>query len=70
MTFPFQYINITENARHTEFVLIFQITAVTPFQHQHMNTVLSVVQKIRYVKLGGAMADLAVPDKLPIDIQK
>ena len=57
-----QEIHVADDAGHPEFVLVLQITAVTPFQDQDCQKVLSLPEQAGDVKLRGMMRDLAVAD--------
>ena len=57
-----QKIHVADDAGHPEFVLVLQITAVTPFQDQDCQKVLSLPEQAGDVKLRGMMRDLAVAD--------
>ena len=62
-----QKINISEDAAHTEFILVFHIAAVTPFQHQYCQTVFAVLQNVCQVKFAGGTGNLTVADIFAVD---
>ena len=62
-----QKIDLTEQTRETELVLILKIRAVAPFQHHHGNRVGACLQVGCHVKFAGHMADLAVSDEGVVD---
>ena len=64
-----QDVYIPEDARHAQLVLVFKIGAVTPFQHQHIDTVFALAQHVRHVKFGGGMGNLTVSRKRTVDPQ-
>ena len=47
---PFQKIHIPKNTAHPEFILIFKIRTVTPFQHQNCQGIFPFFQEIRHIK--------------------
>ena len=63
LLWPQQKIHIPEDTAHTEFILGFQITAVTPFEHEDCQHIFSVAQILADMKLAGGMGHLAVADK-------
>ena len=64
-----QEVHLPENARPAELVLILQIGAVAPLEHQYLNEILSLVQVCGKVKFTGHVADLAVPHEPAVDKQ-
>ena len=59
-------IYITEDTAHTQLVLIFQITAIAPFQNQYSQVVITLNQQVGNIELTGGMAYLAVAGKLTV----
>ena len=62
-----QQVDITENAVHTEHILIFHVAAIAPFQYEHGQMVGTVLQKLGHIKLAGGMGYLTVSDKLTVE---
>ena len=58
----FQKVYISENAAHTEFVLILQIASVAPLKNQYGQTVFSLRNCMAYVKFACTVRYLAVAD--------
>ena len=58
-----QKIDISENSRHSQFVLIFQIRSVTPFQHQHCQNIFPIYDVFCDIKLAGCMRYLTISHK-------
>ena len=56
-------IYVPKNAAHTEFVLIFQIASVAPFQNQHGKQVLSGAHEFSNTEFAGGVGNLAVSHK-------
>ena len=63
-----QKINIPDNTAGSELILVFQISAVTPFKNQYRNEIFSGNSKLRNVKFTGAVTYLAVAGILTVDI--
>ena len=63
----FQNVHIPENTTHTEFVLIFQIRAITPLHYQHCHRIRSILKYIGNIKLACHMRNLAVSYVRAID---
>ena len=57
-----EQVHVPDNARHPEFVLVLQVGAVAPFEHQHRQDVLPFPQGLGDVEFAGGMGDLAVAD--------
>ena len=57
---PFQNIDIPKDAGETEFVLIFQIGPVAPFEDQDGQQVFSFLKKAGHIKFRSVVRDLAV----------
>ena len=51
----FQNVHIPENTAHTEFILVFQIGAITPLHYQHCHSIRSILKQISNIKLAGHM---------------
>ena len=64
-----QDIGISEDAGHAQLVLILEIAAVTPFEHQNGDRVFTVDSVIGQVKFGNRMGNLTVADEFAVDIQ-
>ena len=62
-----QQIDVAEDARLAELVLILEVAAVAPLQHQHGDGVGALADIGRHVKLGHGMGDLAVTHELAVD---
>jgi hypothetical protein len=60
---------LAENTRITEFILIFKIRAITPFEDNHLDSINTLVKKRGHVDLTGHVADLAVSGKLIVNIK-
>ena len=63
---PVQEIDVPENAGETEFILIFQITSVTPLQDQDSQQVVSFLNELCYIELRRVVGNLAVPNIGPV----
>ena len=59
-------IYISKDSTHTEFVLVFHVTSITPFENKYCNTVKSIFQIVRYIKFTSRMRYLTVSNILPI----
>ncbi len=57
---PFHQVHIPENAAHAEFVLIFQVASVAPFQDQHPEKILPFPDLVGHIKLTECVGNLAV----------
>ena len=55
-----QHIHIPENAAHAEFVLVFHVASVAPFQHQHRQQIFTFPKETGKVKFRGRMGYLTV----------
>ena len=62
-----EQVHIAENTGHPQLILILQIAAVAPFEHQHNHCILAVVNEAGHIKFAGGMGNLAVSHKFPID---
>ena len=62
-----QNVHIPEDTGSTELILVFQVTAVTPFQYQNCQSVLTVYYLIGNVKLGGGVGNLVVAQVLAVE---
>ena len=62
-----QQVHIPENPTHTEFILILQITSITPFHHQYRQCVGPLPQIFGHIELTGRMGNLAVSDESAVD---
>ncbi len=60
-------VDIPENTGHAELVLILKVAAIAPLEYQHGNFILAGLYIWRYIKFGGHMGCLAVPDKCAVD---
>ena len=63
---PAHQIDIPENTRHAELVLVLQIAAVAPFEDQDCQEVFTLLQEIRHLELGQGVGHLAVADIDPV----
>ena len=61
-----QNINIAENAAHAQLVLVLQVAAVAPFQHEYGQLVFPFLHIGGDFKLARAVGNLAVTHKLPV----
>ena len=59
-----EQINLTEDTRKAEAVLVLKIGAVTPLDNKHVKAVFTCGYVIGNIKFARAAADLAVADKL------
>ena len=66
---PGQQVHVPEDAAHAQLVLVLQIGAVTPLEHQHGQGVVPGGEQGGDVELRGGVGHLAVPGKLPVDPQ-
>ena len=62
-----QNIDIPENSRHPQFILVFQVTAVAPLQHRSDNDVFPLFYKVGDIKFACRVAHLAVAHKGTVD---
>ena len=58
----FQKINISEYTAHSEFILIFKIASVTPFQYQNGKRIFPFFDHRRNIKFRQRMRHLAISD--------
>ena len=63
---PFQKVYIPKNTAHTEFVLIFQITAVAPFQNKNSKDICSLSKRRCNIKFTCGVRYLAVSDVMTV----
>ncbi len=61
-----QQINITEDTTHTEFILVFQIASVAPFQNEDRQFIFPLPNRLAHIKFAGGMGYLAITDIIPI----
>ena len=66
---PQQQVHVPENAAHAQLVLVLQVGAVAPLEHQHRQGVVPGGEEAADLKLGGSVGHLAVSHKLPVDPQ-
>ena len=59
--------HLAEDARPAELILILQVSAVAPFQHEDLNEVLPCTEVLGDLQLRGHVGNLAVPHELPVD---
>ena len=64
---PTQDVDIAEDATHAELVLVLQIAAVAPLEHQNGQLVVARPQVVGHIELAGGVRDLAVADQIPVD---
>ena len=57
---PLQKIYVPENAAHAKLILILQVGAVAPLQHQHCQRIVALPDKIRHIKFTGRVGNLVV----------
>lgn len=62
-----EQINLAENARKTEHILILEVGAVAPLEHKNLDAVFSGAQVRGKIKLAGHVADLTVADEGVVD---
>ena len=65
---PQEEIHVPDDAGHAPLVLILQIGAVAPLEHQQHHFVFALAQKRRSVKLAGVVGHLAVAQELSVDV--
>ena len=53
-------IHIPEDSTHSKFILIFQISSITPFQNQYRQRILPIFQNFRHIKFTCGMGNLTV----------
>ena len=58
---------VAENAAGAELILILQVRAVAPFQHQYGKTVRAGVNEVGDIELSGGVGDLAVANVRAIE---
>ena len=59
---PAHQVDIPEDSRHAEFVLVLEIASIAPFQDKYGENIFPFLQGISDFKLGKSMGDLAVAD--------
>ena len=52
---PLNNVDIPEYSRHSELVLVFKVTAVTPLKDKYANCIVTVFNMIGYVKAACAV---------------
>ena len=62
-------IYLSEDTRHSVFILILKIRAVAPFQHQHSYVVFTYADVVGYIYLTCIVTYLTVSCKASVDIQ-
>ena len=62
-------VNLTEDARPAELVLILQVGAVAPLQDENLDAVLTGAEILGDLQLARHVGDLAIPYELPVDEQ-
>ena len=67
--FTLKNIDLSENSRKAEHILILKIAAVAPLDNDNIKNIFAVGKQICNVNLARAMADLAVSRKLAVDIE-
>ncbi len=65
--FPAQDVHVPEDAAHAELVLILEVAAVAPLQHQYVDLVVPGGHEIGDVELAGGVGDLAVAHEPAVD---
>ena len=63
------HINIPKNAGHTDFILIFEIGTVAPFQNGADNAVSTFFEEGRHAEFGNTMRHLSITRKFPIYVE-
>ena len=63
---PVQKIDVPEDPREAEFVLVFQVAPVAPLENKDRKEVLAFLHDLRHVELRRVVGDLAVPDISPV----
>ena len=53
-------VDLAEDTREAEFILILKIRAVAPFEHKHFKCIFACAKVFGYIDLAGHMADLTV----------
>ena len=64
---PFQNIDVPEDAREAELVLILQIGAVAPLENQNGKQIRALLKKVRHIELRRVVGDLAVAHVGPVE---
>ena len=64
-----QQVHIPENTAHAQLVLVLQVGAVAPLQHQHRQSVVPFREQLGDVELAGGMGNLAVPGEQAVHPQ-
>ena len=64
---PVQKIDIPEDPGEAELVLVLQVGAVTPLEHQHSQKVVPFLEKIRNVEFRRVVGHLAVAHIAPVE---
>ena len=64
-----EQVNLSDDTRRADFVLILQIASVAPFEHKHLDLVFARAEVFRHVDLACHMADLAIRGELPVDVK-
>lgn len=62
-----EQIDIAEDAAHAQFVLVFEIAAVTPFEHEHHERVFAGRDVLGHVEFARGMRDLRIADELAVE---
>ncbi|SCQ81911.1 Hypothetical protein PFR_JS23_2068 [Propionibacterium freudenreichii] len=59
-------VNVAEDAAGAELVLVLEVGAVTPLEHQHRHVVGALHERLGDIELARGVADLAVTDVVPV----
>ncbi len=62
-------VNLTDDAGRTDFVLVFEVCAVTPLENEDFELVFTGVQVFCHIDFARHVADLAVSDKRTVDVE-
>ena len=60
-------VHVAENAAHAQLVLVLEVGAVAPLEHEHRHGVLALDQKVRNVEFARRVRNLAVARELLVD---
>ena len=64
---PAQQVHVTEDAGGAELVLVLQVRAVAPLQHQHRDHIITGMHQAGDIEFAGGVGYLAVAHKAPVD---
>ena len=67
---PVHEMDIAEDARPSELVLVLEIRAIGVFEHDDSEPILPVLELVGDIELGGAVRDLAIADEGAVEIDE